>query len=96
MVLSEICELALCLKRSVGTFRMNGSRKDIFSEVRQHSRASFPLLYFSFRVVGKIYFVHFHKTTIKIIALLYSINCLKKYFLNTLNCLAFMKRNHTI
>jgi hypothetical protein len=40
----------------------------------------FPL--FSFRVVGKIYFVHFHKTTLKKIALSYSLNCFDicKYF----------------
>jgi hypothetical protein len=30
---------------------------------------------FSFRIVGKIYLVHFHKTIIKKIALSYSFNC---------------------
>ncbi len=46
----------------------------------QAAQQGFPL--FSFRVVGKIYLVHFHKTTLKKIALSYSLNCFDicKYF----------------
>jgi hypothetical protein len=46
----------------------------------QAAQQGFPL--FSFRVVSKIFLVHFHKTTIKKIALSYSLNCLDicKYF----------------
>jgi hypothetical protein len=46
----------------------------------QAAQQGFPL--FSFRVVGKIFVVHFHKTTIKKIALSYSLNCFDicKYF----------------
>jgi hypothetical protein len=59
--------------------------RDITRRLKRYlfgSTAEMEFLLFSFRVVGKIYLVHFHKTTIKKIALLHGLNCFDicKYF----------------
>ncbi len=56
------------------------SFREKISFQRSGSTAGLPTVFF--RVVGKIYLVHFHKTTIKKIALSHSLNCFEicKYF----------------